>query len=243
MILSELTMSQRRPNTTNQCHRRAITSVECNPQPRAGFRWHIVFYGNFLGRRFGSRSRCDVLRWFPANLRSMFYPVSSVVIVILFLSVVARGSSQTEAKKAKHYALYAPRPQYPLKARKHHWTGSGLVRVQYSLWWNGSIGGRNGKHQSSDVGSSSDYSVSAVEIPARRQTCDEKAACRIEIFEQAGMRFLWPIFLQHQLHGRARVQKCRPWGVECLYTLHTGVFWIRKDVSAVEKYPLIWLLF
>ena len=49
------------------------------------------------------------------------------MIVILFLSVVARGSSQTDAKKAKHYALYAPRPQYPLEARKHHWTGSGLV--------------------------------------------------------------------------------------------------------------------
>jgi len=56
----------------------------------------------------------------------MFYRVNRVLIAILLLSAAARGNSQTDAKKAKHYALYAPRPQYPLEARKHHWTGSGL---------------------------------------------------------------------------------------------------------------------
>jgi len=63
----------------------------------------------------------------------MFYRVSSVVIVILFLSVVARGSSQTDAKKAKHYALYAPRPQYPLEARKHHWPDRVLSCAIFAL--------------------------------------------------------------------------------------------------------------
>ena len=47
--------------------------------------------------------------------------MNGVVIVILLLSVVARGDS----RPAKHRVLYAPRPEYPLAARKRHWTGAG----------------------------------------------------------------------------------------------------------------------
>ena len=53
--------------------------------------------------------------------------MNRVVIVVLLLSVVASGNSQTsDAKKAKHYALYVPRPEYPLPAQKRHWTGRGI---------------------------------------------------------------------------------------------------------------------
>ena len=53
--------------------------------------------------------------------------MNGVVIVILLLSVVARGDSQiSNATPAKHRVLYAPRPEYPLAARKRHWTGAGV---------------------------------------------------------------------------------------------------------------------
>ena len=53
--------------------------------------------------------------------------MNRVVIAVLLLSVVANGDSQTSnATPAKHRVLYAPRPEYPLAARKRHWTGAGL---------------------------------------------------------------------------------------------------------------------
>ena len=53
--------------------------------------------------------------------------MSRVLLVIVFLSVAVSGNSQApDARQAKHYALYAPRPGYPLAARTHHWTGAGI---------------------------------------------------------------------------------------------------------------------
>ena len=53
--------------------------------------------------------------------------MSRVLLVIVFLSVAVSGNSQApDARQAKHYALYAPRPEYPLAARTHHWTGAGI---------------------------------------------------------------------------------------------------------------------
>ncbi|SRR5260370_38900119 len=53
--------------------------------------------------------------------------MSRVLLVIVFLSVAASGNSQApDATQAKHCALYAPRPEYPLAARTRHWTGAGL---------------------------------------------------------------------------------------------------------------------
>jgi protein TonB len=52
------------------------------------------------------------------------------LVVMMFLSVAISGKSQvpnaTPEKPVKHHALYAPRPAYPLAARKHHWTGAGV---------------------------------------------------------------------------------------------------------------------
>src|SRR4029077_1600024 len=84
-------------------------------QSPPGFCLTYSFLPNFaVSCCFGKR--VDVLQSFRTNLRSMFYRVTRVVIVILLLSAAVRGNSQTDAKKAKHYALYAPRPQYPLGA-------------------------------------------------------------------------------------------------------------------------------
>jgi protein TonB len=48
-------------------------------------------------------------------------------MVAMVLSVAASGNSQTpDITHAKHPALYAPRPEYPLAARQRHWTGAGL---------------------------------------------------------------------------------------------------------------------
>jgi TonB family protein len=59
--------------------------------------------------------------------RSMFYRMSRVLVAASLLSVAVTGNSQTpNAAKAKHYAIYAPRPNYPLHARQYHWTGEGL---------------------------------------------------------------------------------------------------------------------
>ena len=53
--------------------------------------------------------------------------MSRVLLVLVFLSVAVSGNSQApDATQAKHYALYAPRPEYPLAARTHHWTGAGI---------------------------------------------------------------------------------------------------------------------
>ena len=47
--------------------------------------------------------------------------------LLLSLSVAVSGNSQApKATQSKHYALYAPRPEYPLAARKRHWTGAGI---------------------------------------------------------------------------------------------------------------------
>jgi len=46
---------------------------------------------------------------------------------LVFLSLVVSGNSQApNTARAKHYALYAPRPEYPLAARKQHLTGAGV---------------------------------------------------------------------------------------------------------------------
>jgi TonB family protein len=49
------------------------------------------------------------------------------LLVMIFLSLAVSGNSQApNATQAKHRALYAPRPEYPLAARKRHWTGAGI---------------------------------------------------------------------------------------------------------------------
>jgi periplasmic protein TonB len=49
-----------------------------------------------------------------------------VLALLVGLSAAVRASDNSDATEAKHYALYAPRPEYPLAARKRHWTGAGL---------------------------------------------------------------------------------------------------------------------
>ena len=57
----------------------------------------------------------------------MFHQMSRVLIAAVLLSVAVTGNSQTpNATNVKHYAIYAPRPNYPLYARQYHWTGEGL---------------------------------------------------------------------------------------------------------------------
>jgi len=61
--------------------------------------------------------------------RLMFYRVSRGLVAASLLSVAVNGNSQTSnAAHVKHYAIYAPRPNYPLHARQYHWTGDGLFR-------------------------------------------------------------------------------------------------------------------
>ena len=49
------------------------------------------------------------------------------LLVMLFLSVAVSGNLQAaDATRAKRRVLYAPRPEYPLAARKNHWTGAGV---------------------------------------------------------------------------------------------------------------------
>jgi TonB family protein len=58
--------------------------------------------------------------------RWIFYRMSRVLIVGILLSVaVSENSQASDAMQAKR-ALYAPRPEYPLAARKRHWTGAGV---------------------------------------------------------------------------------------------------------------------
>ena len=88
---------------------------------------------------------------------------------LVFLSLVVSGNSQApNTARAKHYALYAPRPEYPLAARKQHFDGGWCFRVQSSCRWNRRIGRGTSKHGSLNIGSGSDCSISAVEIPPRR---------------------------------------------------------------------------
>jgi protein TonB len=47
------------------------------------------------------------------------------LLVIMFLSVAVDGNSK-DTSQAQHHALYAPPPEYPFAARKHHWTGHGV---------------------------------------------------------------------------------------------------------------------
>jgi TonB family protein len=49
-----------------------------------------------------------------------------VFALIVGLSGVVRANDDSIAKQAKHRVLYAPRPEYPLAARKQHWTGAGV---------------------------------------------------------------------------------------------------------------------
>jgi|SRR6266498_2750841 len=51
---------------------------------------------------------------------------SLVFALIVGFSAVAHANDNSIATQAKHRALYAPRPEYPLAARKRHWTGAGL---------------------------------------------------------------------------------------------------------------------
>jgi TonB family protein len=56
----------------------------------------------------------------------MFHQMSRVLIAAVLLIVAVTGNSQTpNATHVKHYAIYAPRPNYPLYARQYHWTGEG----------------------------------------------------------------------------------------------------------------------
>jgi hypothetical protein len=48
-------------------------------------------------------------------------------------SAVVHANDDSIAKQAKHCALYASRPEYPLAARKQHWTGAGVSRAIFVL--------------------------------------------------------------------------------------------------------------
>jgi TonB family protein len=59
--------------------------------------------------------------------RWIFYRANCMLLVMIFLTVAVIGNSQAaDDTHAKHHALYAPRPNYPLYARQYHWTGEGL---------------------------------------------------------------------------------------------------------------------
>jgi TonB family protein len=49
-----------------------------------------------------------------------------VFALIVGLDAVVHANDDSIAKQAEHRALYAPRPEYPLAARKQHWTGAGV---------------------------------------------------------------------------------------------------------------------
>jgi TonB family protein len=49
------------------------------------------------------------------------------LLLLLFLSLAVTGNAQApDAGHAKHFALYAPPPQYPSAARARHLTGAGV---------------------------------------------------------------------------------------------------------------------
>jgi TonB family protein len=147
---------------------------------------HIVFHGNFLGKDFAPESRRPIPVFFGTLLlrkcgnatygikRWRSYRMSRVLLVIVFLSVAINGNSQTsDATQAKHYALYAPRPEYPRAARKRHWTGAGVFACYIRS--DGTVASvdvlRSTGHQMLDQAAITAFW--AVEIPARRQieTC------------------------------------------------------------------------
>ena len=73
-----------------------------------------------LTRATKSFSLYDMKRW-------IFYPINHGLLVMIFFTVaVSENSKASDAAQAKHLALYAPRPEYPLAARKRHWTGAGV---------------------------------------------------------------------------------------------------------------------
>jgi hypothetical protein len=101
--------------------------------------------------------------------RWIFYPINHGLLVTIFFTIAVSGNSKaSDAAQAKHLALYAPHPEYPLAARKRHWTGAGVFACKIRS--NGTVASvdvlRSTGHP--DVGSGSDYSFSPVEIPARR---------------------------------------------------------------------------
>jgi TonB family protein len=60
-------------------------------------------------------------------MKRSIYRMNRVLIGVILLGIRASGNSQTQdATHVKHYALYAPPPQYPFVARARHWTGAGL---------------------------------------------------------------------------------------------------------------------
>jgi TonB family protein len=59
--------------------------------------------------------------------RWIFYRIIRGLLATIFLCVAVSGNSKaSDAAQAKHLALYAPHPEYPLAARKRHWTGAGV---------------------------------------------------------------------------------------------------------------------
>jgi len=55
------------------------------------------------------------------------YEKRVALLLLFFLSLAMSGNSQApNTARAKHYALYAPRLEYPLAARKQHLTGAGV---------------------------------------------------------------------------------------------------------------------
>jgi TonB family protein len=64
------------------------------------------------------------------------------LLLLLFLSLAVSGNAQAaNTTQTKHRALYAPRPEYPLAARKQHWTGAGLFLC--NLRADGTVGSVN----------------------------------------------------------------------------------------------------
>ena len=52
---------------------------------------------------------------------------SRALIAALFLTAALSGNAQApDTGRAKHFALYAPPPQYPFAARARHLTGAGI---------------------------------------------------------------------------------------------------------------------
>ncbi len=65
----------------------------------------------------------------PMCRTEIWHRMSCVLVAATLLSVAVTGNSQTpNATHVKPYAIYAPRPNYPLYARQYHWTGEGLFR-------------------------------------------------------------------------------------------------------------------
>ena len=74
--------------------------------------------------------------------------MSRVLLVIVFLSVAVSGNSQvSDAAQPNHFALYAPRPEYPLAAQIRQWRFEPgnklkLVNIPMTFWMDGSAARR-----------------------------------------------------------------------------------------------------